>query len=76
MYKLILLCLCLTGCATTQPVVTAPCPSPTIPPSPHYPVADLKQGDSPAAVAKAYVATVDLQNSYIEQLKHILEGYS
>lgn len=57
-----------------QPVVSG-CPRPNIPPAPHYPVSDLKQGDSPAIVAKAYVATVQLQQDYIGELKHILEGY-
>jgi hypothetical protein len=70
----LLILLTLTGCTTTQPVVVG-CPKPNIPPAPHYPVASLKQGDSPATVAKAYVATVRLQQDYIGELTHILRGY-
>jgi hypothetical protein len=66
----------LGGCTATQPVhVTAPCPKVNIPPEPHYPLQDLKQGDSRAKVAKAYVATVKGQQDYIQQLKHIMRGY-
>ncbi len=73
---IILLASCLGGCTTTQPLqVTAPCPKPNLPPEPHYPVQGLKQGDSPATVAKAYVVTVQLQHDYINELKHVLEGF-
>lgn len=70
----LLILLTLTGCTTMQPVVSG-CPKPNIPPAPHYPVASLKQGDSPATVAKAYVSTVQMQQDYIGELKHVLGGY-
>jgi hypothetical protein len=73
----LLLALTLTGCTTTQPItVTAPCPKPIIPSEPHYPVQDLRKGDSPAMVMKAYVATVKGQHDYIQQLQSILDGYN
>jgi hypothetical protein len=66
----------LGGCTTMQPLqATAPCPRPNIPTEPHYPLQDLKQGDSHTTVAKAYVATLKGQHDYIQQLKHILRGY-
>lgn len=65
----------LTGCATQPLQVTAPCPKVNLPDEPHYPVSDLKQGDSPATVAKAYVATNQLKSDYIGELKHIYGGY-
>lgn len=72
----ILIIFLLTGCATKQPlVVTASCPKPNIPAESHYPVQDLKQDDKPDQVMKAYVATVQGQQDYIMQLKHILMGY-
>jgi hypothetical protein len=57
MRKIILLCICLTACAKTVYVPTQ-CPAPKLPPEPHYPVADLRPGDSPDKVAKAYVASL------------------
>lgn len=73
---LVLIPLILIGCTTTQPIkVIVPCPKPNIPAEPYYPVQDLKQGNKPATVAKAYVATVQLQRDYIDELKHILKGY-
>lgn len=75
-FIIIFTALLLTACTTTQPLqVTVPCPKPNIPAEPHYPAQDLKQGDSPATVAKAYVATVKGQRGYIEQLRYVLEGY-
>jgi hypothetical protein len=65
----------LTGCATQPLQVTAPCPKVNLPLEPHYPVSDLKQGDSPATVARAYVATNQLKSDYIAELKHIVGGY-
>jgi uncharacterized lipoprotein YajG len=65
----------LTGCATQPLQVTAPCPAVNLPDEPHYPVQDLKRGDSAATVAKAYVATVQLQEGYIGELLHIYGGY-
>lgn len=56
-------------------MVPTGCPSPQIPPEPHYPVQDLRPGDKPDKVAKAYVATVHGQHDYIENLKRILEEY-
>jgi hypothetical protein len=54
--------LLLTACSTHMPVG---CPKPNIPPEPHYPVQDLRPGDSRDKVAKAYVATVRGQHDYI-----------
>lgn len=65
----------LTGCATQPLQVTAPCPKVKLPAEPHYPVSDLKQGDSAATVARAYVATNNLKSDYIAELKHIYGGY-
>jgi hypothetical protein len=74
---IIALAVCLSGCASTQPLqVTAPCPKVVIPIEPHYPIQDLKPGSSPPTVAKAYVATVQMQHDYIEELRHILRGYT
>lgn len=68
------LVLILAGCA--KPVyIAAKCPAPTIPPEPHYPIADLKPDDGHAKVAKAYALTVHRQHGYIVELKKILEGY-
>ncbi len=73
---IIFLSLLLTACTTTKTIeVPASCPKPNIPAEPHYPVKDLKQGDTPDIVVKSYVATVYLQHEYIEQLKHIMRGY-
>jgi hypothetical protein len=60
----------ITGCTTTQPII-APCRKPILPPEPHYPIKDLKHGDKPPTVVKAYVATVQLQQDYIGILKHM-----
>lgn len=65
----------LTGCATQPLQVTAPCPKVSLPSEPHYPVSDLKQGDSAATVARAYVATNQLKSDYIGELKHIYGAY-
>lgn len=77
---LLLLTLILAGCTTTQPkpqvLVPVECPKVTIPAEPALPIADLKQGDSHDKVAKSYVATVVMQQGYIEQLRHILKAYS
>lgn len=70
-----LILLILTGCTARPLQVTAPCPKPIIPTEPHYPAQDLKQGDKPDRVAKAYAATVQLQHDYIGELKHVLRGY-
>jgi uncharacterized protein YcfL len=72
---ILLILLILAGCAARPLQVVAPCPEPNLPEEPHYPVADLKQGDSHATVAKAYVATDRLKSDYISELKHIYGGY-
>lgn len=69
---LLLLCLILTACShpsTAYLPVPTPCNRETAPPEPRYPVANLRQGDKPSAVAKAYVGTVRLQQGYIKELK-------
>jgi hypothetical protein len=72
----LLIPLILTGCATTQPLqVTAPCPKPVIPAEPHYPAQDLKQGDSPATVAKSYVASLGLCLDTNAAIRHVCGGY-
>jgi hypothetical protein len=70
--------LLLAGCTTTKPIeVTAPCPKPNIPAEPRYPVQDLKQGDQPDKVMKAYVATVQGQQDYIhKQILPICTAYN
>lgn len=72
---IIILITLLTGCASQPLQVTAPCPKVNLPDEPHYPVSDLKQGDSPATVARAYVATIQLKSDYIGELKHIYGAY-
>lgn len=62
----------ITGCATTHPVVVG-C-HPKLPSEPHYPVQDLKPGDKPATVAKAYVVTVGLQHDRIQLQDRALKG--
>lgn len=67
-------CLLLAGCTTTKPVevpVPVACVQPKLPAEPHYPIKDLKTGDSPATVIKAYVATAAGQHDYIERVKYI-----
>lgn len=54
-----LIFLILSGCTAAQPVIVD-CPKPSIPPAPQYPAASLKPGDSPATVAKAYVASLGM----------------
>jgi hypothetical protein len=72
---IILMCVLIsTGCAS-NPVIASPCPSVTIPDEPHYPVQDLRRGDSAETVAKAYVATDKLKSAYIKELKNKLEVY-
>jgi hypothetical protein len=72
---ILLIPLILTGC-TTQPLqVTAPCPKPNLPAEPRYPVVDLKQGDSHATVAKAYVASLGLCLDTDAAIRHICGGY-
>ena len=77
--SIIVLMLFLTACTTTQPktisvVVPVACAKPVVPDKPTYPIYSLKKGDRPATIAKAYVATVQLQNNYINQLISILKG--
>lgn len=67
----------LASCTTSKPVevpVPAACVQPKLPQEPHYPIKDLKTGDSPATVIKAYVATAAGQHDYIERVKYIYEG--
>lgn len=77
---ILLLTLLLSGCASTMPKtvnmpVPVQCPKPNIPEQPHYPIKDLKQGDQPATVMKAYVATVVAQQNFINQLITLLRAY-
>lgn len=53
----ILTALLVTACTKTVYVPTG-CPRPQLPPEPRYPVADLRPGDAPDKVAKAYVAAL------------------
>lgn len=71
---ILLTILTITGCTTMQPVVSG-CPKPNIPPAPHYPVADLKRGDSPATVAKAYVASLGMCLDDSANLRHVCGLY-
>lgn len=69
---IILSALLLVACATKPPeIVKVPvmvkCPI-AIPPEPHYPIADLKRGDTPDTVVKSYVATVKLQQIHINDI--------
>jgi len=78
----IMLCaLILGGCATKSDViyipVSIPCPLPSMPPKYHDPVTDLKTGDSPATVAKAYVISRKMclgQNAVIRKKIEILKN--
>ena len=66
-------CLALTGCATAKPPVILGCKL-NLPQEGHYPITDLKKGDKPGTVAKAYVATVQLQHDYIQMQKRAMRG--
>jgi hypothetical protein len=73
---LILIAVCLGGCATRPVYVPQACPKVTIAPEHHYPVQDLHAGDKPDKVMKAYVATVQGQRDYIGYLKQKFKPYS
>lgn len=70
--KIAIICALLSACAT-RPVyvpVVAKCPIPSAPPKLYYPVADLKRGDSPPVVMKAYVSSLTMcigQNEYMRK---------
>lgn len=71
----LLILLILTGCASRPLQVTALCPKPNLPVEPHYPIADLKQGDDKAKVAKAWVASFQGCYDYSHQLRYVAGGY-
>lgn len=74
-YLLIVVCLIMSACTTETPIkVTVPSQKVTLPPEPHYPIKDLRSGDSTAKVVKAYVATVRMQQDRIEILEHARGG--
>jgi hypothetical protein len=72
---LILIAVCLGGCASRTVYVPQACPKVTIAPEHRYPVQDLHAGDRPATVMKAYVATVQGQRDYIGYLKQKFKPY-
>lgn len=73
---IIIMCAALTACAT-KPVyipLSKPCVMPKLPPEPHYPISDLKHGDSPDKVIKAYAATVQMYKDQLRMCKKGREG--
>lgn len=76
MKKALVLCLFLAGCVPVVKIpVPVPCPQPPAIERPHLPVADLRPGDSPAAVQKAQVLTIRILRDYAVELETIVEGY-
>lgn len=73
---ILLLCL---GCAHAPQVVNVPvavpCPAPPAIARPHLPIASLRKDDPPAAVMRAYAATVEALSGYARELEAILQGY-
>ncbi|HEX7121859.1 MAG TPA: hypothetical protein VF178_05755, partial [Gemmatimonadaceae bacterium] len=55
--------------------VALPCPPPPATARPALPIADLKPGDPPDRVVKAYAATVRVLQGYAAELEQLLEGY-
>ncbi len=72
-------CLLLAGCAHTPPVVQVPvaipCPAPPATIHPYLPIADLRDGESPDNVVRAYAASVEALIGYTRELETLLSGY-
>lgn len=71
----IVMCVLLTGCATT---VKVPIPiqpqKPSIMPRPDLPVSTLTVKSSYPDIMRAYVASIQIQNNYIDYLTAVAEG--
>jgi hypothetical protein len=74
----LLLALFLGACATAPAVqtpVAVPCPPPPAIERPRLPVSDLRPSDSPDAVMKALVVSVEKLTGYARELEEALKGY-
>jgi hypothetical protein len=63
--------LLLAGCTTTRAInipVVVPCVHPQLPKKPHLPIYDLNTGSNPAEVIKAYVASVETLNFFLDSI--------
>ena len=73
----LIFCILLSACATTKkiyvPVVT-PCPIPALPPKLHYPVSQLKAGDSAPVVMKAWASSLTMCVGQNEIMRKKLEA--
>lgn len=70
----------LAGCASSPPAevripVPVQAPQPPEVSRPHLPIADLKKGDPPPLVERAYAASVKALQGYAGQLEQIIDGY-
>lgn len=70
----LLTALVLVGCASTQPLmvkvpVPIPCPARHLPVKPVLPIYSLNENSAPSDVMKAYVASVYLQNRWIDEVR-------
>jgi len=71
----ILGCLLLAGCATTVKIPVPIQPQrPSIAPKPELPISTLTEKSSYPDVMRAYVASVQIQNNYIDYLTAVAEG--
>ncbi len=71
----LLLCGCAHGPATVQVPIAVPCPVPREVARPHLPIADLRPGDAPDNVVRAYAASMETLIGYARELETILSGY-
>lgn len=73
------ICLLASGCAHAPPSVevpvAVPCPVPRQVARPHLPIADLRSGDSPDNVVRAYAVSIETLIGYARELETILSGY-
>lgn len=80
MKKLIILSAILLSSCAMQPKtvyvpVVAKCPAPNLPPERRLPVQELKAGDSPGTVVKAYVSSLAICRHENQILRKKLEVY-
>ncbi|MFZ5658763.1 MAG: hypothetical protein ACOY5C_02775 [Pseudomonadota bacterium] len=78
----ILLLVALSGCAhapaqavAVEMPVPVPCPPPPVLARPALPIADLQPDSPPAAVLRAYTASIKALAGYATELETLLNGY-
>ncbi len=72
---LVLVAACATVPKSVDIPVAVPCPAPPRVARQHLPITDLRPGDSPDNVIRAYAVSVEELVGYAEELETILDGY-